>query len=126
MGAGESQEPHPLWKCLVMTWPLRKAENSDPLVYSAASFCTVAPGSATDEKEKPTRPTFPAKAVESIKYVGNCVLNKPFVLSLDIKAGGDTALGLVLLSWFFGFLVMLLRLGKAFHRLINLNSGEGL
>lgn len=74
----------------MIAWPLRKVEKADPPVGSATSFCTVAPGSSTEEKEKPTRATFPSKAVESIKYVGSCVLHKPFVLSLDIKAGGDT------------------------------------
>lgn len=41
---------------------------------------------------------------------------------------GTPALGLVLLSWLFGFVVMVLRLGQeaGFHMLISLNSGEGL
>lgn len=110
----------------MITWPLGKAENSGPPVCSATSFCTVAPGSSTGKKEKPTRLPFPSKAVESVKFVGSCILHKPFVLSLDTNV--TPVLGLVLPSWLFGFLVMVPRLGQeaGFHRLINLNSGEGL
>lgn len=72
------------------TWPLRTTENSGPPVCSATSFQAVAPGSSTGHREKPTRPTFPFWAIESLQFVGSCVPHKAFGLSFDIKAVGDT------------------------------------
>lgn len=69
---------------------LRTTENSGPPVCYATSFQAVAPGSSTDHREKPTRPTFPFWAIESLQFVGSCVPHKAFGLSFDIKAVGDT------------------------------------
>lgn len=66
-----------------MMWPLRKAENSGPPLALPSKLWHLAAPAGQREKK-------PSRTMESLKFVESRVFNKPFVLTLDIKAGGDT------------------------------------